>query len=87
MPVKKLYTSFSTVVTVHRYPVNVTAYAHLRLPAAMGHMLWPHYDTGSRSMNGVTDRSVDAANCYKNARVREIKVVFLQILWYDNCGL
>ena len=29
-------------VIVHRYPVNVTAYAHLRLPAAMGHMLWPY---------------------------------------------
>ncbi len=46
-------------VAVHRYPVNVTAYAHLRLPAAIGHMLWPHYDTGSRSINGGIDQGMN----------------------------
>ena len=36
-----LYPSFTNwlEVTVHRYPVNVTAYAHLKSPAAMGNML------------------------------------------------
>jgi len=41
----KFFTS-SPFTAVHRRPVNATAYAHFKLPAAMGHMLWPQNDAG-----------------------------------------
>ena len=61
-----LYPSFTNwlEVTVHRYPVNVTAYAHLKSPAAMGHMLCPRNSTGPWRISGVISHGV-GGNVYK----------------------
>ena len=40
------------------------AYSHLKLPVAKAHMLWPHYDTGSRSIN----RGINRAGNNNNRR-------------------
>ena len=52
-------------VTVHRYPVNVTAYAHLKSPAAMGHMLCPRNGTGPWLISGVISHGVNQCHLLK----------------------
>ncbi len=42
------------MVTVLKYPVNVTAYPHLKSPAAIGRMLCPRNGTGPCSHNAKT---------------------------------
>jgi len=59
------------------------AYAHLRLPAAMGHMLWPHYDTGSQSINGVIDRRTNNNESLKNTWKKKRIVGKAQKMCYD----
>lgn len=56
------------VVTVHRYPVNVTAYARLKSPAAMGHMFWLHNRTGPWLIRGMISHGVNS-----NLEFSEIK--------------
>ena len=74
--------SITKSVTVHKYPVNVTAYAHLKSPAAMGHMLCPRNGTGPWLISGGISHGVNSNIYFFNKEAKIFHI--LQNQWYNR---